>query len=81
MFVEAGSDATYEQDDVYYSYFESAKLQKELAKKSNKSPHQTWSFEHYKRFQKRRFESAMLAKQMLYADDGWEKNVKNRNFD
>jgi len=50
LFVEAGMDDTYEKDDIYYAYFESAKLQRDLARIEEKKAHQTWSFEQYKKF-------------------------------
>lgn len=49
MYVEAGADLTFEQDDFYNSYFASAQLQRDLMKERNQK-HETWSFEHYKKF-------------------------------
>ena len=49
MFVEAGADLSFEQDDFYNDYFASAQLQSDLMKEKNKKI-QTWSFEHYKKF-------------------------------
>ena len=81
MFVEAGKDFTFEEDDIYYSYFESAKLQKDLMKKQKKDGIQTWSFEHYKKFQKRRLESVLMVQSMMDAEPGWELKVHNQDFD
>jgi len=50
IFVEAGADFTFEEDDIYNSYVKSAILQRDLARQQNKDKKQTWGYEHYKKF-------------------------------
>ena len=75
LFVEAGEDFTFEEDDVYYTYVESAKLQKRLKEVVFRQT--SWSYDNYKEFQMRRIRSMVVSRSMMYAEDGWEKKVKD----
>lgn len=79
LFVEAGEDFTFEEDDVYYTYVESAKLQKKLKDQLQRPT--SWSYENYKAFQTRRIRTMVVNRAMMYGDEGWEKRVRNNDFD
>lgn len=82
--VEAGQDPSFEQDDIYYAYVESAKLQVDLMEKEKRGRH-TWTLDHYRRFQARKLQA--LASQLALRDDldagtdRWWKTVPGGNFD
>jgi len=50
VFVEAGTDFTFEDDDFYNTYVNSAQLQQDLMRQQKMDKPQTWGFEHYKKF-------------------------------
>lgn len=72
-FVDAGSDQTFEQDELYSGYIKSAKLQKELMTQQNRQGHKTWTLKHYQEFQERRL-------RVLLADDA-QKKANKAKFD
>lgn len=85
QFVSASEDGTYEQDELYTNYIESAKLQKDLMEKQKKGGQKTWTMNQYKQYNARKLkakENAKLTKQLIVdkmanGEQGWHLLLKD----
>lgn len=81
-FVNAADDDTFENDSIYASYIDSAKLQQQLMSEQKRNGHQTWTMDQYQQYNERKLKANTYNKNQQAAikasydgTDGWEKLV------